>query len=88
MAGANAMILTLWSVNDYSCSAIMRFFYEELQKQPVKDIHAAFITARQRLMKEEREVYRLDDSTLTIKKDIIRYDTPQHIDPYIIIDAY
>lgn len=88
MAGANAMILTLWSVNDYSSSMLMRFFYEELEKQSVKNIHSAFLTARQRLMQEEMPVWILDPSTLTSKKEIQKYDTPQHVNPFIIIDAF
>ena len=88
MAGANAMILTLWSVNDYSSSLLMRFFYEELERQSDKDIHTAFMKARQRLMKEERNVYKLDLSDITIKKATLKYNTPLHIDPFIIIDAY
>ena len=88
MAGANAMILTLWSVNDYSSSLLMRFFYEELERQSDKDIHTAFMKARQRLMKEERNDYKLDLSDITIKKATLKYNTPLHIDPFIIIDAY
>lgn len=88
LAGANAMILTLWSVNDYSSSRLMRFFYDELQKQSSKDIHSAFLNARQRLMNEERVVYQFDASTFTIQKEKYRYDTPRHVNPFIIIDAF
>lgn len=88
LAGANAMMLTLWSVNDYSANVLMRNFYKELQKQTTKNIHAAFLEARKQLMQEERFVYRLDEATFTIHKSIIRYNTPQHINPFIIIDAY
>ena len=87
-AGANAMILTLWSVSDYSSSLLMRFFYEELEKQSSKDIHSAFLKARQRLIKEERIIYKFDESTLTNKKTTIKYDTPCHICPFVIIDAF
>ena len=88
MAGANAMILTLWSVSDDASNLLMRFFYEELEKQPVKDIHSAFFAARQRLMREEKKVWVLDSSTLTTKEELRKYDTPQYINPFIIIDAY
>ena len=88
LAGANAMILTLWSVDDYSSSVLMRYFYEELEKQSQKDIHSAFLKARQRLMKEKKTVYRFDGSDFTIKKETSYYNTPKHIDPLIIIDAY
>ena len=87
-AGAIAMILTLWSVNDYSSSLLMRFFYEELEKQSSKDIHSAFLKARQRLIKEEKIIYKFDESTLTYKEETIKYDTPRHICPFVIIDAF
>lgn len=88
LAGANAMILTLWSVSDYSSSLLMRFFYEELEEQSSKDIYAAFLKARQRLMKEEKVQYRFDESTFTYKEETIKYDTPRHIFPFVIIDAF
>ena len=88
LAGANAMILTLWSVNDYSSSILLRFFYQELEKQPVKDIHTAFLKARQQLMKEEKSFYKLDESDLSIKKETVRYNMPRFVNPFIIIDAY
>lgn len=87
-AGANAMILSLWSVNDYSSSMLMRFFYEELSRQSQKDIQKAFLAARRRLMSEERTVSEFDWATLTFKDETIRYDTPLHLNPFIIIDAY
>ena len=88
LAGANAMILTLWSVNDYSSSVLLRYFYQELEKQPVKDIHAAFLKARRQLMKEEKTYYKFDVSDFTIKKETIGFNTPSHVNPFIIIDAY
>lgn len=88
LAGANVMILTLWSVNDYTSNLLMRFFYEELKKQTSKDIHNAFINARQRLVKEEQVSYKFDESTLTYKEVITRYDKPQYVNPFIIIDAF
>ena len=88
LAGANAMILTLWSVNDYSSSVLLRYFYQELEKQPVKNIHAAFLKARQLLMKEEKTYYKFDESNFTFKKETLRFNTPSHVNPFIIIDAY
>lgn len=87
-AGANAMILTLWSVNDYSSSVLLRNFYKELEKQQVKDIHSAFLKARHQLMKEEMSYYKFDESDFTIKKETLRFNTPSHVNPFIIIDAY
>ena len=87
LAGANAMILSLWNVNDYSSSLLMRYFYEELGNQTTKDIHAAFLKARQRLMKEEKTVYKFDESDFAFKKEVLRFNTPRHVNPFIIIDA-
>ena len=86
-AGASAMILTLWSVNDYSSSMLMRYFYEELEKQSPKDIHTAFLKARQRLMKEEKIIFKFNEATFTYKEETIKYNTPQYICPFIVIDA-
>ena len=86
-AGASAMILTLWSVNDYSSSMLMRYFYEELEAQSPKNIHTAFLKARQRLMKEEKVIYKFDEATFTYKEETIKYNTPQYVCPFIVIDA-
>lgn len=86
-AGANAMMLSLWNVNDYSASVLMRHFYKELESQTNKDIHSAFLKARKKLEQEEVVIYWFDVSDFTMKTEVIKYDTPQHINPFIIIDA-
>lgn len=88
IAGANAMILSLWNVNDFSCNLLMRFFYEELGKQSKNDIHVAFSNARKRLLQEKATIYKFDASNFIYKKDYLKYNTPQHLNPFIIIDAY
>lgn len=88
LAGAHAMILTLWSVNDYSSSVLLRYFYKELGKQHVKDIHAAFLKARQQLMKEEKTYFYFDGSDFSIKIMTLRFNTPSHLNPFILIDVY
>jgi len=87
-AGAQAMIVSLWRVNDISCSMLMRFFYEELQQQKQHDIHAAFLKARSRLQHAEVPYFRFDVPSFSIVKDNMKYDTPHHLNPFIIIDAY
>ena len=87
LAGANAMILSLWSVDDYATCMLMRYFYEELGKQSRKDILVAFLNARVRLMIEEKVTYEFDPSTFTYYKKIKTYDKPQYVNPFIIIDA-
>ena len=88
LAGANAMILSLWGINDDSGSILMRYFYHELEQDPTKNIHAAFLKARQRLMQEEFNVYFFDEPTFTDKNQTIRYNTPQYTNPFILIDIY
>ena len=87
-AGAQAMILSLWSVDDQSTNLLMTYFYEALEQQKEKDIHAAFLSARKRIMTEEQSVYKFDPFTLTIKETKYHYDQPMYINPFIIIDAY
>ena len=88
LAGAKAMILSLWSVNDYSGSMLMRFFYDELEKSTSKNIHSAFLKARQRLSQEELFYFNFDESTLCLKRECIRFNAPRYVNPFIIIDAY
>lgn len=87
-AGASAMILSLWNVNDNSTNHFMRFFYEELEKQTAKNIHVAFLKARQRLKDTEDVMYYLDPYEFINKKKVVRYNTPRFMDPFIIIDAF
>ncbi len=88
LAGVNAMILSLWAVDDYSSCTLMRYFYEELERQKVKDIHGAFNNARKRLMQHKIPSYYFDEATLTIQQKMIRYNAPQYINPFVLIDAY
>ncbi len=87
-AGAQAVIVSLWRVNDISCSLLMRYFYEALQQDATADIHDAFLQARQRLMHEQRPYFRFDAATLSIQDDVIKYNTPRHTNPFILIDAF
>ncbi len=87
-AGAQSMIVSLWSVNDYSSSLLMSFFYDELGKQTTKNIHNAFLAARQRLKKETKTVAKINPETLAIKEEQISFDRPYHVNPFIIIDAF
>ncbi len=87
-AGAQAMIVSLWRVNDLSCSLLMRYFYEEMQSERSADIHEAFLRARQRLMCEEHSRFIFDAATLSIEEDTVRFDAPRHVNPFILIDVF
>lgn len=89
-AGANAMLISLWNLSDYSSAVFLRFFYEELQRQQPKQIslHDALMAARLRLMTHERLTYTLDMATLGMKWQTLRFNTPRHTYPFILIDAF
>ena len=87
-AGANALILSLWSVDDKASNKLMSYFYDNLEKQQDKDIHSAFLEARKKLMNEEQIVYEFDPFSMIIKASSYKFDAPRYINPFIIIDAY
>ena len=84
-AGANAMLISLWNLDAYSSAIYLRYFYEELQRQPPKKInlHNVLTLARNRLMNHKR---------ITLNKYMewgtSHYDAPQHSCPFILIDAF
>jgi len=82
-AGANAMLISLWNLSDYSSAVFLRFFYEEIQKQPSdqKDLHVALLDARKKLMTHERMIFLIDNSTLETKWVKLQYDAPRHTCP-------
>jgi len=88
-AGANTLMVSLWNLYDYSSCVFLRFFYEEIEKQKPeeKNVHAAFLEARKRLMEHERGVWTLDEATLGLKYVILNYRAPRHVNPFVIIDA-
>ena len=49
MAGAQSMIMSLWSVDDAATQQLMSLFYQERHK--VADPHTAFRNAQQKLKK-------------------------------------
>ena len=89
-AGANAMMVSLWNLYDYSSGIFLRFFYEEIEKQDSdrKDIHAAFLAARKRLMEHDVKIWTLDEATFGLKCIKQTYQAPRYVNPFIIIDAF
>lgn len=55
--GANTIIASLWSVNDYSTSLFMKFFYEEFNKYGQEDKIKAITEAKRRLRDYPRKNY-------------------------------
>ena len=89
-AGANAMLISLWNLSDYSSAQFLRFFYEEVQRQQPGKIrlHDALAAARKRLMAHERKFVTLDNATLGLKLETLRFNTPRHAFPFVLVDAF
>lgn len=89
-AGAGAMLISLWNLSDYSSAILLRYFYDEVQRQPSSKInlHDALLKARKRLMSHERLVYTIDKATLGTGWERIQYNAPRHSCPFILIDSY
>ena len=72
MAGAHALVLSLWEVNDAASCLFTQFFFANMQRQRVPDIHAAFFEARRQLASYEGG----------------KFSAPYFTCPFILIDAY
>ena len=88
MAGVDGICVSLWSVNDLSSGRLMKYFYENLAKQRGQDIHEAFMAARQRLKDNEWMRYVFDPGTFMFEPVVINHDTPEHLNPFILIDVF
>lgn len=93
-AGANTIIASLWTVNDYSTSLFMKFFYEEFNKYGQKDKIKAISEARRRLRDFPRKNYVeyfdpstkqniIDESDYTIDYP---FRLPYYWAPFILIE--
>lgn len=88
MAGVEGICVSLWSVNDLSSGRLMSYFYENLSRQQDIDIHEAFMAARQRLKENEWIQYVFDLGTFMFEPVVINHDTPEHLNPFIMIDVF
>ena len=52
-AGVKSMMISLWSVTNYSSSLFYKHFYQALSQQENKSFHDAFKTAREKMSKEK-----------------------------------
>ena len=87
-AGAKSMMISLWSVNNYSSSVFYKFFYQALSQQKEKSFHEALKTARKKMKNNIKIFKSLDLETLEFYDDVWDFGTPQHTHPYILIDAF
>ena len=88
MAGIDGICVTLWSVSDLSSGNLMRYFYENLERQEKLDIHQAFMAARQRLKQDNWLQYVFDPETFMYEPMIVTHDKPEHVNPFILIDVF
>ena len=88
MAGAKSLMVSLWSVGDESSYLLFKNFYEELERQTSKDIHAAWMTARQKLKELKIEKKKFNLSTLDDEIEITTFKSPVDLNPYIMIDVF
>lgn len=88
MAGAKSMMVSLWSVGDESSYLLFKYFYEILENQPDKDIHAAWMAARQKL--KETKIKNIVFNRLTLNDEVKyrSFETPVDLNPYIMIDVF
>lgn len=86
-AGVQSMVVSLWSVNDRSSYLLMKFFYEALQQQRVKDVRQAFEQARRRLQTEPLPSAGFLPSLLHQGSRPTTFNKPQFTHAYVLIDV-
>lgn len=87
-AGVKSMMISLWSVTNYSSSLFYKHFYQALSQQENKSFHDALKTAREKMSNEKYSVKYLDMISLDEEEYVIEQGIPQHTHQYILIDAF
>ena len=88
MAGVKGMLVSLWSVGDFSSYKLFSYFYEELENQQDKDIHKAWMAARKKLAQYIHYTPYFNINTLDEDVHITKFNTPSDTFPFILIDIY
>ena len=88
MAGTKSLMVSLWPVGDESSYLLFKIFYEELESQSEKDIHAAWLTARQKIRELKNKKTKFNVLTLEDEDYFVTFDSPSDINPYIMIDVF
>lgn len=88
MAGARSLMVSLWPVGDESAYLLFKYFYSELERQEQKDIHAAWLIARQKLRETVIRKVKFNNLTLEDEVKYIKYDSPSDYNPFIMIDVF
>lgn len=91
-AGCNAVVASLWKVDDKATARFMEFFYERLKATGFRDLHSAISYARKK-MKEyciTESVPRFDPQTKVnlqdVKVKVFPYKAPRFWAPFILVD--
>lgn len=87
-AGVKSMMISLWSVTNYSSALFYKHFYQALSQQENKSFHDALKTARQKISQETYRVKYLNFLSLDEEEDVINLGIPRHTHQYILIDAF
>lgn len=87
-AGVKSMMISLWSVTNYSSSLFYKHFYQALSQQENKSFHDALKIAREKLSKEKYIEKYLDLISLDEEVNIKYLGLPRHTHQYILIDAF
>lgn len=87
-AGVKSMMISLWSVNNYSSSVFYKHFYQALSKQENKSFHDALKVARQEMMSEKKKFKYMNMNTLEEEEEVWELGKPQYTHPYVLIDAF
>jgi hypothetical protein len=84
-AGVNAMILSLWSVDDYATGELMKRFYKNLASG--LSTYKAFMQARQTIISQNVTTSgKFSAATLTKKKKT-NLNKPRYVNAFIMIDV-
>lgn len=88
MAGATGLMVSLWSVGDFSSYKLFSYFYKELENQEEKDIHKAWMVARKKLSEYILYSPYFNMETLDEAVKETEFNKPFDTFPYILIDIY
>ncbi len=86
-AGAGALLVSLWSVDDEATMLLMKHLYKAINEQKTPDIHEAFNAARMNFSKETKVVQRFDRRKMKKTEYEESYNLPRYCNSFILIDA-
>lgn len=91
-AGCNAVVASLWKVDDKATARFMTFFYERLKATDFRDLHSAISYARKKMKEYSivQSVSKFDPQTKVnlpdVKVKVYPYKAPRFWAPFILVD--